>query len=292
MSRRKGSQSAVSELPPCEGPKLNVFQHHKSRIQWLERLDNEDEDVTSSQGYVFRALIRGHEYAVKVIRRSFHHDLPAVWYQFKFFDPMSTEYFWGPSLGEDTPLDTAAYYTDPFYAECRAYGRIHEAIKQRVLKSDIAVPCHGFLFLRPNDQEALKNLDIDLGLEEIDLDYQKSTIGGLRARAIVKEIASSDSGVNSKSIRKILSKVTTLNKAGIYNMDIRIDNFRDGKIVDFGSSWTEPHALLDSLSQDAALESKIADRVMFDQMVEEEEIENLGEVKALHPMRLRSQSVR
>ncbi|SCO92376.1 uncharacterized protein FRV6_16504 [Fusarium oxysporum] len=277
LSRREGSQSAVSELPPCEGPKLNVFQHHESRIQWLERLDNEDEDVTSSQGYVFRALIRGHEYAVKV---------------FKFFDPMSTEYFWGPSLGEDTPLDTAAYYTDPFYAECRAYGRIHEAIKQRVLKSDIAVPCHGFLFLRPNDQEALKNLDIDLGLEDIDLDYQKSTIGGLRARAIVKEIASSDSGVNSKSIRKILSKVITLNKAGIYNMDIRIDNFRDGKIVDFGSSWTEPHALLDSLSQDAALESKIADRVMFDQMVEEEEIENLGEVKALHPMRLRSQSVR
>jgi hypothetical protein len=205
---------------------------------------------------------------------------------------MSTEYFWGPSLGDDTPLDTAAYYTDPFYAECRAYGRIHEAIKKRVLRSDIAVPCHGFLFLRPNDQEALKNLDIDLGLRDIDLDYQKSTIGGLRARAIVKEIASSDSGVNSKSIRKILSKVITMNKAGIYNMDIRIDNFRDGKIVDFGSSWTEPHALLDSLSQDAALESKIADRVMFDQMVEEEEIENRGEVKALHPMRLRSQSIR
>lgn len=67
MSRGKGSQPAVSELPPCEGPKLNVFQHYKSRIQWLERLDNEDEDVTSSQGYVFRALIRGHEYAVKVV---------------------------------------------------------------------------------------------------------------------------------------------------------------------------------------------------------------------------------
>lgn len=205
---------------------------------------------------------------------------------------MSTEYFWGPSLGEDTPLDTAAYYTDPFYAECRAYGRINEAMKKRVLKSDIAVPCHGFLFLRANDQEALKNLDIDLGLEDMDLDYQKSTIGGLRARAIVKDIASSDSGVNSKSIRKILSNVITMNKAGIYNMDIRIDNFRDGKVVDFGSSWTEPHALLDSLSQDAALESKIADRVMFDQMVEEEEIDTQGKVKALHPMRLRSQSIR
>jgi hypothetical protein len=208
---------------------------------------------------------------------------------------MSEEYFWGPALGKDTRLDTAAYYTDPFYAECRAYGRIREAIKQRVLKADVAIPCHGFLFLRPHDQDALTSLDIDLGLDDIDLDYQKSTIGGLRARAIVKDIASSDSGVSSKSIRKILSRVISMNKAGIYNMDIRIDNFRDGKLVDFGSSWTEPHALLDSLNslnQRAALESKIADRVMFDQMVEDEEIETRGKVKALHPMRLRSQTKR
>ncbi|KAF4945631.1 hypothetical protein FSARC_14400 [Fusarium sarcochroum] len=276
MPRRKASQSAVPELPPCEGPKLNVFEHHKSPIQWLERLD-EDEDVTSSQGYVFRALIRGREYAIKI---------------FKFFDPMSTEHFWGPALGEDTSLDTAAYYTDPFYAECRAYGRIREAKKKKDPKADIAVPCHGFFFLRPKDQEALENLDIDLGLDDVDLDYQRSTIGGLRARAIVKDVASSDSGVSSKTIRKILIKVISMNKAGIYNMDIRIDNFRDEKLVDFGSSWTEPHALLDSLSADAALESKIADRVMFEQMVEEEEIKVKGGVKALHPMRLRSQSVR
>lgn len=109
----------------------------------------------------------------------------------------------------------------------------------------------------------------------------------------MKDIASSDSGVSSEGIRKILSRVISMNRAGIYNMDIRIDHFRDGKLVDFGSSWTEPHALLDSLkssNQRAALESKIADRVTIEQMVNDEEIETRWKVKALHPIRLRSQT--
>jgi hypothetical protein len=90
-------------------------------------------------------------------------------------------------------------------------------------------------------------------------------------------------------MRRILGKLVSMNKAGIYNMDIRIDNFRDGRLVDFGSSWTEPHALLDSLSYEAATESKLADRVMFDQMIEDGELMNSGEVKAIHHMQLRSQ---
>ncbi|KAJ0129827.1 hypothetical protein V3481_019045 [Fusarium oxysporum f. sp. vasinfectum] len=263
------------QLPPCEGPKLKKFPYHNSTIQWLERLDEnrEDDDVTSSQGYVFKARIGSREYAVKV---------------FKFFDPMSTEYAWGPQLGEDTSLDTAAYYTDPFYAECRAYGQIREAIEKNILKKDVAVPCHGFFFLKNKDQETLQNRNIDLGLDLVDMDYQRSAIGGRRARAIVKDLASSNSGITSTTIRKILSKVVLMNKAGIYNMDIRIGNFCDGQLVDFGSSWTEPHALLASLSREAAAESKLADRVMFDHMVENEELKNCGEVKAIHSMRLRS----
>ncbi|KAI1039313.1 hypothetical protein LB505_008563 [Fusarium chuoi] len=273
MPRKRRVLSFPQKLPPCDGPKLTIFPYHKSRIQWLERLD-EDDAVTSSEGYVFRTLIRGREYAVKV---------------FKFFDPMSAEYFWGPLLGEDTSLDTAAYYTDPFYAECRAYGRLHEVANGKMLKSDVAVASHGFFFLESKDQKTLQNRNIDLGLDSVDIDYQRSTIGGLRARAIVKDVASSKSGITSTNMRKILGKVVSMNKAGIYNMDIRLDNFRDGRLVDFGSSWTEPHALLDSLSYEAAMESKLADRVMFDQMVEDEELKNGTEVKAIHHMQLRSQ---
>ncbi|KAI8396401.1 hypothetical protein FOFC_20949 [Fusarium oxysporum] len=263
------------QLPPCEGPKLTQFQYYNSTIQWLERLDEnrEDDDVTSSKGYVFKARIGSREYAIKV---------------FKFFDPVSTKYFWEPQLGEGTSLDTAAYYTDPFYAECRAYARIQEAIEKKILKTDVAVLCHGFFFLKPQDQKALENYGIDLGLGLVDSKYQESTIGGLRARAIVKDLASSNSGITSKSIRKILSGVVSMNKAGIYNMNIRTGNFCDGQLVDFGSSWTEPHTLLASLNREAAVEARLADRVMFDHMVENAELENRGEVKAIHSMQLRA----
>ncbi|KAJ4245792.1 hypothetical protein NW762_013916 [Fusarium torreyae] len=276
MPNQRTSSTIPRKLPPCDGPKLDLFPYHKSRIQWLERLDNEDDEVTSNQGYVFRARIRGQEYAIKV---------------FKFFDPLTSDHFWGPLLGEDTPLDTAAYYTDPFYAECRAYGRIRDAANTRALKPDVAIPCHGFLFLQPRDQEALSDRNIDLGQDDIDPDYQRSTIGGLRARAIVKDVASSDSGVHTRSLTKILSRIVSMNRGGIYNMDIRIDNFRDGKLVDFGSSWTEPHACMDNLGRRAVLRSKFADREMFDEMVKEEEIPNPKLVKGVHRMRHRSQIV-
>lgn len=190
-------------------------------------------------------------------------------------------------MGEDTPLNSAAYYTDPFYAECRAYGRIHEAVKKRVLRADIAIPCHGFLFLQPKDQKILNDRDIDLELDTVDPVYQNATIGGRRARAIVKDVASPGSGVNRGSLQKVLSGISMLNGQRIYNMDIRLGNYRDGKIVDFGSSWTAPHALLDALDDRGARVSKLADRVMFDEMVRDEEISNPKGVKALHSMKLR-----
>lgn len=52
------------KLPPCAGPKLDMFLHDESRIQWMERIDK---DVTSSKGYVFKAHIGGRGYAIKVV---------------------------------------------------------------------------------------------------------------------------------------------------------------------------------------------------------------------------------
>lgn len=83
-------------------------------------------------------------------------------------------------MGEDTPLNTAAYYTDPFYAECLTYGRIRDALKKGDLREDITTTCHGFLFLQSENQEALRALDIDLGINDVDPCYQESVIGGFR----------------------------------------------------------------------------------------------------------------
>lgn len=82
-----------------------------------------------------------------------------------------------------------------------------------------------------------------------------------------------------------------MNKIGTYNMDIRIDNIRDGKLVGFGSSCTKPHACVNRLGGRAIFRHKIADRGMFDDMVEEGKIPNPRHVKGVHSMRLPSQNV-
>ncbi|RFU28936.1 hypothetical protein B7463_g7382, partial [Scytalidium lignicola] len=276
MPKRHRLKLIPKELPLCKGPKLHLFQYHNSHIQWQERLGDDQDDDTSTEGYVFRVKINDKEYAIKV---------------FKFYNPMSSEYFWGPLLGEDTPLDEAAYYTDPFYAECRAYGRINEAIKRKELRPDIVIPCHGFLFLQKRDEKILNERNVNFELDKAYLEYQRKSPGGCRARAIVKDLASSETGVNEKSLRKILRDITMLNRQQIYNMDIRLDNYRDGQIVDFGSSWTEPHSLLNALDDREAYDSKLADRVMFDQMVRDEDIPNPKNILAMHRMTLRSQNV-
>ncbi|KAH7321024.1 kinetochore Sim4 complex subunit FTA2-domain-containing protein [Stachybotrys elegans] len=265
MSRQKPSH-IPEELPPCNGPKLEQFKHHKSPIEWRERLDAHRDNDDATEGFVFRAIIKRREYAIKV---------------FKFFNPRSTEPFWGPVVGRDTPLDTAAYYSDPFFAECRAYGRINKAVKQRKLRGDVAIPCHGFLFLQKRDEEALDRYDLDFNLDNVDLDYQNSTVAGCRLRAIVKDIASSDPGVGTQNLGRILSGISALNKAKVYSHDIQLDNFRDGRLVDFGCSITEPHLFLKALNEASASGYREADRVQFDNMVVMEKIPNPKQIRAL-----------
>ncbi|RTE75437.1 hypothetical protein BHE90_010098 [Fusarium euwallaceae] len=273
--RRRPSKTPPKELPPCDGPKLRLFQHYRSCIQWLERLDKDDEDEdkdSPTEGYVFRAKIRDTEYAIKV---------------FKFHDPRSDDYFWEPLVGEEIGLQTVAYYTDPFYAECRAYGRIQEAIEKGYLKSDIVVPCHGFFFLRETDEKVLQGRNIDLDADQVDPEYQRATPGGYRPRAIVKDLASADPSIDQDNLKQIIGDIARLNSQPIFNMDIRLDNYRDGKLVGFGSSWTEPHILLDALDDKAADESRLADRTKFGQMLKDEKIPNIQKIRPVHPMRLR-----
>ncbi|KAH7304322.1 kinetochore Sim4 complex subunit FTA2-domain-containing protein [Stachybotrys elegans] len=259
-----GAATAIpQELPPLEGPKLGLFKDHKSPITWLERLDI-DRDGEETEGYVFRAVIKRREYAIKV---------------FKFFDPITTKSFWGPLLGRDTPLKTAAYLTDPFFCECRAYGRIN-ATSPKKLRRDIATPCHGFLFLGKRDEAALSR-HIDLELDKVDVTYQNSVEGACCVRAIVKDVASPNAGVSTNNLRRILDGIKALNRAKLYNMDIKLANFRGGQLVDFGSSWTEPHRLLNAVDDRAARGYRNADRVRFDEMMETEKIPNPKQVRAM-----------
>ncbi len=162
------------------------------------------------------------------------------------------------------------FHTDPFYAECRAYGRIKQAQVERRLKRDVAVPCHGYFFLQEQDAQLLRENGVDLNGGAVDDELLRVNGEDGRVRAIVKDFVPADAGVNTRSLRKILRDIRSLNKLGVYIRDIRADNFKAGQLVDFGLSRTEPHCVLDSLDEVAAWHSNVEDLVMFDNMVAEE----------------------
>ena len=76
-------------------------------------------------------------------------------------------------MGEDTPLHTAAYYNDPFYAECRAYGCIQASIESGKLEEQVAAACYGYLLLSSEDKQAIQQFGIDLNPNDANPDFQK-----------------------------------------------------------------------------------------------------------------------
>ncbi|KAI1126145.1 kinetochore Sim4 complex subunit FTA2-domain-containing protein [Nemania abortiva] len=246
-------------LPPCRGPKLHAFEHQNAPIEWVSRLDG-DRDDDGIEGYVFEVKIKSKTYALKV---------------FKFIDPFETEYYWGPILGDSCPLEKVLSYTDPFYAECRAFGRIQQAYDEgKVHRNQIlAVKCHGYLFLSDEDLLELeeRGYNFETGVLD-DEDLRRAFGSGGRVRAIVKDLEVDNKGLNSGNIRKAFERVRALNQLKIYNRDVRAANIMNCRLVDFGSSWTEPHEILSASSQQTILGEKLAYMLEFDQMIADENI--------------------
>jgi hypothetical protein len=159
-------------------------------------------------------------------------------------------YYWGVYLGASTPLKKMIYYTDPFFAECCAYGRIEEATERLGIEDQLAVKCHGYIYLGDGDKKRLERTGLDFGTEVLDAKLRRALDGGGRVRAIVKDVAPLPTSVNSRNVRAALRRVRKLNELQIYNRDIRAENFIGGKLVDFGLLWTEPHIILDALEPD------------------------------------------
>ncbi|KAH6847092.1 kinetochore Sim4 complex subunit FTA2-domain-containing protein [Chaetomium sp. MPI-CAGE-AT-0009] len=252
---RNGRLRRPLPLPPCDGPRLHAFEHQKAPIEWLERLDGDRTSQSGAEGSVFKVRIKSQLYALKV---------------FKFFDPSATRYYWGNLLDDSVPLSDVIFHTDPFYAECRAYGRIKKAQGNRRGKRELAVPCHGYLFLQERDMQILREERVDLNEDAVDNKLLQVNREDGRVRAIVKDFVPGDSGVNAGNIRQILRDIRALNRLGIYVGDVRADNFKAGKIVDFGLSSTVPHCIMKSLDEVGLRDSKLEDLVMFDEMVVEE----------------------
>lgn len=143
-------------------------------------------------------------------------------FQFNFFSLEEIRPFvpFSEHLLEDTVV---RHHLDPFFAECRAFGRLVEEQRDGLL----AVKCHGYVFL---PQEAESRIETQFGINDWN---RKTEDEGRPLRAIVKDNIGSKEPFGRKTFLAMRKVVEELNKLGIYNMDIREDNYRGGRLFDF-----------------------------------------------------------
>lgn len=191
------------------------------------------------------------------------------------------------------PSTKKGHYLDPFYAECRAYGRIKECQAKKLLKSNITTDCYGYILLDKDNEEILREtMKVDLPIPNPA--YQLQTYEQNRPRAIVKDLIENSAPFDEtvSSLRRILLGIVELNTTGrIFNRDIQADNFRGGRLVDFGSAFTLPHEIIDAMSPNEKSETMLTDRGQFDTMVLDETwvtSKDRAKLPRLHHMRLRA----
>lgn len=238
-------------LPHCAGPKLHAFEHRRSPIKWLDRVDGHDDEEDGGQAYVFKVEIKRKVYALKVFKFVHSGELCGA-----VESRTLTTY----------SVDEILQHLDPFFAECRAYGRILEEQRSGRLGKAIAVPCLGFLTLSKADVDELtrRGIDVwsDIGGDATAEDRQRHA-----PRAIVKEFVQGDTGVTPRKMQSILRRIRRLNRIKVYNGDIKPDNFINGLMVDFGSAKTEPFCVFETMDARMADGWRKVDLVCFDDMV-------------------------
>ncbi len=141
-------------------------------------------------------------------------------------------------------------YSEPFSAECRAFGRLQEAGRE-----DLAVPCFGYILLDEQHERALEDQFRDVPRVYINFDGSAEPIfePDLRSRflgrdgrkppirGIVKALGTTDETLRAKDARRILRDMIGLQQLGIINLDPQYWQFVSDKFCDFSTAITTPH---------------------------------------------------
>lgn len=152
-----------------------------------------------------------------------------------------------------TENESLAYF-DPFFCECRAYGRLKECGIE-----EYAVKCHGYILLGEKLQQELKEKDHH-DWEE-DWGWTKG-LAGEPLRSLVKDLADADfdamdndrppdyedyvdqrmlMNLDHQSGTRLVRGVKLIHRNGIVVRDIHNNNIAHGQILDFSLAWTAPH---------------------------------------------------
>jgi hypothetical protein len=140
---------------------------------------------------------------------------------------------------------------DPFFAECRAFGLLVKEGKD----DELAVRCHGYAFLSEEVEHLIAK---QFGIR----DWNRSPEDiNKPLRAIVKNYIRFVNFDKPKKHTKMRENLEKLNRMGIYNMDIRKENYLGGRLFDFSVAITSPHL---GLSTNFRTESQIVEDTRYD----------------------------
>lgn len=116
-----------------------------------------------------------------------------------------------------TPLDHLDEYFDPFYNECRAYGKLIE----KNLNGQVAVRCHGYMVLPAEYEDTLElQFEID-GWNRLSEEYDEPPSKRQPLRAIIKDLVLEDT---KWTPRRMLSHLKKMRMHGVHVMEIKPEN--------------------------------------------------------------------
>jgi hypothetical protein len=186
----------------------------------------------------------------------------------------------------DEEMSAIYHYKEPFSAECRAFGRLHEADHE-----ELAVRCFGYVLLDEEHERALMDRFSDL---ELDFDGNGDGDGQGRdfrgrflgrdgrpppLRGVIKAFGQSDEPLRARAATRLLRDVVRLQQLGIIRVDVAHRQIINGKLSDFSTAITTPHYVINpelnphigpewvSILEFGTFQYSISDYWDFDEMV-------------------------
>ncbi|KAL9075249.1 MAG: hypothetical protein Q9157_004079 [Trypethelium eluteriae] len=161
--------------------------------------------------------------------------------KFKFVPINKARRSFGPAFRRRVDDYLLTYHSDPFFAECRAYGRINEERASKGWKGrDFAARCHGFIALPAATYEDI--LVDQFGITDWSRDKEDRQVSKAERqpfRALVKTLV--ETPITIKNPPTMLRDLKKLRSLGVFQRDIYARNYKDGLLVDFSLAWTKPH---------------------------------------------------
>lgn len=187
-------------------------------------------------------------------------------HQFQFYDEQQGRFRFFPSDNELISDELLVGNLDPFYAECRAYGKLQEIYNiqstRRSKTRTLAIPCYGYVFISKAEAEIIASQFETFNIPQDELDAEPDI------RALVKQYIPVP-GINTKirSVRQMIQDIRVMNENGLYPLDIQAGNYRGGLLVDFGQALTEPSCVFDVVEKDIADGERVGGLLEFDEMI-------------------------